>query len=160
MAPRLKDVQRWVGKCNHLQLVFPANSLFTFHCRRLMPGLGDQQVALPASALEEISFWSFVDAFTEDIPFLMHQHVSLTLYTDASGYGWGLMSCCPTVLCSWRTTGLRDSSPTIYVRRRASLSFLRSNPWRRRSIGDASTSLWTIRGLSTPGMASSLVPLS
>ena len=70
-------------------MVFLANSLFTFRCCWLMPGLGDQRVALPASALEQISFWSFVDAFTEDIPFLMHQHVSLALYTDASGYGWG-----------------------------------------------------------------------
>ena len=85
----LHDLQSWVGKCNHLRLVFPGNSLFTIEVRRLMPGLGEDRVPLPQAALDEISFWSFVDSVTEPVPWLLQQHVSLELCTDASGFGWG-----------------------------------------------------------------------
>ena len=85
----LLDLQRWVGKCNHLRLVFPANSLFTFEARRHMASLQEERLPLPTPVLEEIAFWTFVDSFTEPVPFLLQQHVSLRLYTDASGYAWG-----------------------------------------------------------------------
>ena len=85
----LNDLQRWVGKCNHLRLLFPANSLFTLHCRRLMSSLGEERIPLPPDARDEILFWSFVDSMTAPVPFLLQQHASLSLYTDASGFGWG-----------------------------------------------------------------------
>ena len=88
-SANLHDLQRWTGKCNHMGMVFPANSLFTFECRRLMPTLGEERVRLPKAALDEISFWSFVGMHTEPIPFRRHQHVSIRLSTDASGYAWG-----------------------------------------------------------------------
>ena len=85
----LKDIQRWVGKCNHLRLLFPANALFTFHCRQLLSSLAEEQVALRPCVLDEIRFWTFVDVVTEPVPFLLQQHVASSLHTDASGYGWG-----------------------------------------------------------------------
>ena len=85
----LLDLQRWVGKCNHLGLIFPAFSLFTFECRQFMSSLGDERVALPPRVLDEISFWSFVAMHTEPIPFRKQQHVSARLSTDASGFAWG-----------------------------------------------------------------------
>ena len=36
-----------------------------------------------------MEFWSFVDSFTEPVPYLLQQHVTVRLCTDASGYGWG-----------------------------------------------------------------------
>ena len=92
----LKDLQKWVGKCNHLRLLFPANSLFTHHCRSLMATFGDERVALPPAALEEIRFWTFVDTVTEPVPFLLQQHVAFSLSTDASGYGWGAQVLLPS----------------------------------------------------------------
>ena len=92
----LKDMQKWVGKCNHLRLLFPANSLFTYQCRLLMASLGEERAALPSIALEEIRFWTFVDTVTEPVPFLLQQHVALTLYTDASGFGWGCRMLLPS----------------------------------------------------------------
>ena len=88
-SANLHDLQSWVGKCNHLRLVFPGNSLFTFEARLHMSSLGDDRVPLPQAVLDEISFWSFVDTFTDPVPFLLQEHASLRLYTDASGYGWG-----------------------------------------------------------------------
>ena len=85
----LNDLQSWVGKCNHLRLVFPGNSLFTMEVCRLMPLLGEDRRPLPQAALDEIEFWSFVDSVTEPVPWLLQQHVTLKLCTDASGYGWG-----------------------------------------------------------------------
>ena len=85
----LKDIQKWVGKCNHLRLLFPASSLFTFQCRQLMSTLDDAPKPLSPLALEEIGFWTFVDTFTEPVPFFHQQHASFTLSTDASGYAWG-----------------------------------------------------------------------
>ena len=85
----LKDLQKWVGKCNHLRLLFPANSLFTFQCRQLMSAFGDEKQVLPAAALDEIRFWTFVDTLTDPVPFLLQQHVAFSLFTDASGFGWG-----------------------------------------------------------------------
>ena len=52
----LLDMQRWVGKCNHLGLVFPAFSLFTYEVRQFMSTLGEERVAFPPSVLKEISF--------------------------------------------------------------------------------------------------------
>ena len=85
----LHDIQSFVGKCNHLRLVFQAASLFTIGCRKLIPSLTDAPSTLPDSVLEEISFWTFVDSFTAPIPFRCHQHLSLRLSTDASGFAWG-----------------------------------------------------------------------
>ena len=54
-----------------------------------MPGLEEDRLPLPQTALDEIEFWSFVDSVSEPVPWLLQQHVSLELCTDASGYGWG-----------------------------------------------------------------------
>ena len=86
------NLQRWIGKCNHLRLVFPANSLFTYKARCFMMHLEqglEERVPLPPGVLEEIEFWIFVDTFTEEVPFLKQQHVSVRLSTDASGFAWG-----------------------------------------------------------------------
>ena len=85
----LVDIQSWVGKCNHLRLVFPANSLFTFKARQFMAGLGDTRLPIPPPVIEEIAFWSFVDSYTERVLFLQEQHVAVRLSTDASSYAWG-----------------------------------------------------------------------
>ena len=98
----LHDLQRWVGKCNHLRLVFPAVSLFTFACRQQMPLLGELRVPLPQAALDEIAFWSFVDTKTEPIPFLQQQHASVRLSSDSSGFAWGAVVELPTGPLSFR----------------------------------------------------------
>ena len=82
----LLDMQRWVGKCNHLRLVFPAISLFTYQCRNHMSSLGDVRVPLPDAVREEIEFWGFVALHTEKFLFRPQQHVALRLSTDASGF--------------------------------------------------------------------------
>ena len=88
-AASLLDLQSFVGKCNHLRLVFPAVSLFTIHCRRFMSSLGDSPSPLPKDVLDEIAFWSFVDSVTQPIPFRHQRHASISLSSDASGYAWG-----------------------------------------------------------------------
>jgi hypothetical protein len=85
----LKDIQSFVGKCNHLRLLFPATSLFTIRCRRLEPSLTDEPSSLSQDVLDEVAFWSFVDSFTQPIPYRLQQHLTLRLFTDASGFGWG-----------------------------------------------------------------------
>ena len=107
-----RDLQRWLGKCCHLRLIFPAQALFTFQCRSMLKGFGDgddERRPLPQEALEEIKFWTFVDSFTEPIPFLLQQHVSFSLYTDASGFGWGAhlqLPSGPLILRDYWTTDL------------------------------------------------------
>ena len=92
----LHDIQSFVGKCNHLRLVFQAASLFTFRCRELIPSLSDALSPLSDAVIEEISFWTFVDSFSAPIPFRLQQHLSLRLSTDASGYAWGALVSLPT----------------------------------------------------------------
>ena len=88
-AATLSEMQSFLGKCNHLRLVFPAVSLFTLECRLFLPSLGEDAVLLPPSVLEEMKFWTFVDSFTAPIPFRRQRHASLSLFTDASGFAWG-----------------------------------------------------------------------
>jgi hypothetical protein len=85
----LHDIQSFIGKCNHLKLVFPASLLFTRACRLLIPTLTETAAVLPKDALDEISFWTFVDSFSQPLPWRLHQHLSLRLFTDASGFAWG-----------------------------------------------------------------------
>ena len=85
----LHDMQSWVGKCNHLRLVFPACSLFTFECRKWMSSLDEVKIPIPEVVRQEIEFWGFVDMHTEPIPFLKQQHVTVSLSNDASGFAWG-----------------------------------------------------------------------
>ena len=98
----LKDIQRFVGKCNHLRLVFPASSLLTIRCRRLESSLAEVPSPLPADVIDEIAFWTFVDTCTEPIPFRLEQHLSLRLFTDASGYGWGAQADIPSGRVTFR----------------------------------------------------------
>ena len=92
----LKDIQRFVGKCNHLRLLFPASSLFTIRCRRLESSLLETPSPLPPAVVDEIAFWTFVDSCTDPIPFRLQQHLTLRLFTDASGYGWGAQADLPS----------------------------------------------------------------
>ena len=91
-----RQIQSWIGKCNHLKQVFPAASLFTLRCRLLEPSLGVEPSPLPQDVLDEISFWSFVDSMTEPIPFRLQRHLTLSLATDASGSGWGAIVSLPS----------------------------------------------------------------
>jgi hypothetical protein len=75
----LHDIQSFIGECNHLKLVFPASLLFTRACRLLIPTLTETAVPLPKVALDEISFWTFVDLFSQPLPWRLHQHLSLRL---------------------------------------------------------------------------------
>ena len=92
----LVEMQRFLGKLNFFKLVFPGVSLFTLQCRLLLSSLGDSPSTLPPEVLDEIRFWKFVDSFTSPIPFRRQQHVSISLYTDASGFAWGAKVGLPT----------------------------------------------------------------
>ena len=84
-----KQMQSFLGKCNHLKSVFPPSSLFTFHSRQFVSSLDENQSVVPPLVLDELRFWGFVDSQTEPVPFRSHQHLRLELFTDASGYGYG-----------------------------------------------------------------------
>ena len=109
-----RDLQKWLGKCCHLRLVFPAQALFTYECRSLLKVFDeddDERRPLPQEALEEIQFWTFVDSFTDPIPFLLQQHISFSIYTDASGFGWGAhlqLPSGPSSLRDYWSSGLFD----------------------------------------------------
>ena len=102
-----KQMQSFVGKCNHLRSVFAASSLFTFHSRKFISSLSDVQTPLPPNVIDELNFWSFVDSQTEPVPFRFHQHLRLRLFTDASGFAYGaevLLPSGPLVLRDyWRS---------------------------------------------------------
>ena len=84
-----KQMHSFLGSCNHLRSVFSASLLFTFHCRALLSSLTDEQSPLPPAVIDELNFWSFIDTQTEPVPFRLHQHFRLKLFTDASGFGYG-----------------------------------------------------------------------
>jgi hypothetical protein len=91
----LIDIQRFVGKCNSLRLVFPAASLFTRLCCSLISSLSDTFITyLSVAVLDEIRFWRFVDSFTHPIPWRKEQHAVVCLSSDASGFRWG-----STIIC-------------------------------------------------------------
>ena len=48
-----KQIQSFIGKCNHLKSVFPAASLFTFRCRQFVSQLGDAPVSIPGEVLDD-----------------------------------------------------------------------------------------------------------
>ena len=85
----LHDMQSFIGKCNSLNLVFPAFNLFARECRLLLSTLGDSPLPLSPSVLEEIRFWCFVDSFTEPVPWRREQHLVLRFASDASNFAWG-----------------------------------------------------------------------
>ena len=53
-----KQMQSFLGKCNHLRSVFPASSLFTFHSRQFVSTLDHTQSSLPPKVVDELNFWS------------------------------------------------------------------------------------------------------
>jgi hypothetical protein len=86
----LHDMQRFIGKCSSLRLVFPAASLFTRLCCSLLSSLSDSIPSLLSKAvMDEVRFWRFVDSFTHPIPWRREQHVVVRLSSDASGFRWG-----------------------------------------------------------------------
>ena len=107
-----RQMQSFVGKCNHLRSIFSASHLFTFHCRKLLPLLHEDPSPLPSAVVDELNFWGFVDSQTEPVPFRFHQHLRLKLFTDASGFGYGadvLLPSGPLVLRDyWRSELFKD----------------------------------------------------
>ena len=85
----LFQMQSFIGKCNFLKSIFPAAHIFTKACRALLSFLGHEPSALPLEVAEELEFWSFVDTWTEPVPWRLHRHLSVPLATDASSFGWG-----------------------------------------------------------------------
>ena len=66
----LKQMQRFVGKCQSFILAFPAASLYIRECCAFMPNLDEELASQPISWRQE-------------------QHLALTLSSDASGRRWG-----------------------------------------------------------------------
>jgi hypothetical protein len=90
-AVTLRTMQKFVGKCQSIRTAFPASSLFTRSCTKIMAQLSDdKQTELAKVVLDEIAFWRFVDAMTTPIPWRKEQHVSIQLSADSSGFKWGL----------------------------------------------------------------------
>ena len=85
----LHQMQSFIGKCNHLRLLFNATSLFTLECRKLLPVLDEVPRQLPLGVLDEVRHGTFVDSFTSPIPFRRQQHLSFTMSSDASEFAWG-----------------------------------------------------------------------
>ena len=83
---RLKDMQRFVGKCQSFVLV----RLFVQECAAFTPKLDDITASpLTRQVREEVLFWRFIDSVSHPIPWRQERHLSLRLCSDASGYRWG-----------------------------------------------------------------------
>ena len=86
----LKQMQRFVGKCQSFILAFPAASLYIMECCAFMPNL-DEELSTPLSGRvqDEIASWRSVDSVSQPISWRQEQHLALTLSSDASGRRWG-----------------------------------------------------------------------
>ncbi|KAK3701457.1 hypothetical protein QZH41_004064 [Actinostola sp. cb2023] len=85
----LKLVQRLLGKCISFSLAFPGAK---FYIREMALAIGAasrrHEVVFSPALRQEVMFWSFLDSWTECIPWRSEKHASLLISTDASLSRW------------------------------------------------------------------------
>lgn len=87
----LKTLQRFQGKCISFSLAVPAAKLFIREISKVRPErAGKDTVNLSEIQREEVSYWRFLDNWDESIAWRDEKHHTVSLSTDASGYGWGV----------------------------------------------------------------------
>ena len=86
----LKTLQRFQGKCVSFSFAVPAAKLFIREISRAITSANDKGlVSLNEFQREEVLHWRFLDDWRQSFPWREEKHYTVSLSTDASGYGWG-----------------------------------------------------------------------
>ena len=88
-ATPLKTLQHFQGKCASFCWLCQQQHFIREISKARPDCAGKNTVTLNAVQLEEVSYWRFVDNWDKSIPWRDEKHHSVSLSTDASGYGWG-----------------------------------------------------------------------
>ena len=86
--------------------MFPPATFFIGACRGVLSSLSEEASVLPVTVIEELQWWSFLDSWTEPIPWRLQQHLGLRIFTDASLFAWGAL-----VTSGSEPLVMRDFSP-------------------------------------------------
>ena len=102
----VKTLQRFQGKCVSLSLAVPVAKLYIRAMSRAIAiSSNTGQVKLTDEVRHEISYWRFLDSWSGFVSWRQEKHVRVSLYTDASGTGWGVSSKSPRVSARSETIG-------------------------------------------------------
>jgi len=86
----LKTLQRFRGKCTSFSLAVPAATLFIREISKARPDRAGKDTVTPNDVQrEEGSYSRFLDNWGKSIPWRDEKHHTVSLSTDALGYGWG-----------------------------------------------------------------------
>ena len=91
----VKTLQRFQGKCVSFSLSVPAAKLYIRNiCGALASAHGSLEVDMSDLLREEIAHWRFLDSWTGHVNWRSEKHTYISVETDASGTGWGVLSIC------------------------------------------------------------------
>ena len=86
----VKTLQRFQGKFISLSLAVPAGKLFIREISHAFVSADSNgRVSLTPALREELSYWQFLDSWQDWLSWRDEKHVRLSLFSDASGFGWG-----------------------------------------------------------------------
>lgn len=89
----LKTLQKWTGKCASVLCAVPQARMYIREANREISRVTRQggDVFLNDHLREEIAYWSFLDDVDTFFPWIKEHHRTITLYSDASESGYGVV---------------------------------------------------------------------
>ncbi len=88
----LKNLQKFAGKTRSFALLVPAAKLFSnaayqaiSHCSKT----SSSQFCISQDLRKELLHWRFLDSWEGFLPWKSMRHLHLTMFSDASFFGWG-----------------------------------------------------------------------
>ena len=84
-------LQKIIGKCISFSLVVPAAKLFTREKNLALSRAlkSETSVKITGPLQKELEYWRFLDTWKGHMTWREERHVSLSLASDVSGFGWG-----------------------------------------------------------------------
>ena len=89
----LKTLQRFAGKCVSFILMVPGAKLYTRSVNSAISKMtkNSKHVRVTGDLRREVEYWRFLDDWSGCLPWKKESHVTVTIATDASGSGYGVV---------------------------------------------------------------------
>lgn len=90
-AVSVRTLQRFAGKVTSFSIAVPAAQLYAREIYRAISGFtkSSRLVKISGALRQELTYWRFLDAWSDVLPWPQEKHLTVRVFSDASNFAWG-----------------------------------------------------------------------